>query len=73
MHPNTGPFSCIGRPLALQNLRSTIAKLVCAFDITFPPGEDGSGFESGIKDRWIIWVPKLELVFTERSAEAGFV
>ena len=62
-----GPASCIGKPLALQNVRSTIAKLVCIFDISLPPGDDGSGFEKGIKDRWPLGVPELMLTFTKRE------
>ena len=66
---STGPYNCIGKPLALQTIRSTIAKLVCTFEIAFPPGEDGSGFEEGIKDRWILGVPKLPLTLLKRLSQ----
>ncbi|KAK0616420.1 cytochrome P450 [Immersiella caudata] len=60
-----GPFNCIGKPLALQTIRSTIAKIVCTFDISLPPGDDGRAFEAGIKDRWILGVPSLLLKLTK--------
>jgi tryprostatin B 6-hydroxylase len=64
---SAGPYSCIGKPLALQNLRSTISKIVCTFDISFPPGEDASSFERGIRDRWVLGVPALQLLLSKRT------
>ncbi|KAL4786317.1 hypothetical protein BJX76DRAFT_355222 [Aspergillus varians] len=55
-----GPFSCIGRPLALMNLRTTTAQLVMEFDVDFAPGEGGSRFLADSKDNFVfmreIWI-----------------
>ncbi|CEL10886.1 hypothetical protein ASPCAL13993 [Aspergillus calidoustus] len=36
---SSGAYSCIGKPLALMNIRTTIARLVMTFDVSFPESE----------------------------------
>ena len=38
----TGPFSCVGKNLALMTLRLVTASLVNKYDIDFAPGEKKS-------------------------------
>ncbi|GIC93734.1 cytochrome P450 monooxygenase ftmC [Aspergillus udagawae] len=45
---SSGAYSCIGKPLALMNIRTTIARLVMTFDISFPESESGTGDGNGI-------------------------
>ncbi|KAL3476071.1 cytochrome P450 [Aspergillus californicus] len=61
-----GSFNCIGRPLALMNLRTTIARLVTEFDFKLAPGEDGSRFLGDSKDNFVSYYGGLDLVFTRR-------
>ncbi|KAL2868106.1 cytochrome P450 [Aspergillus lucknowensis] len=63
---SAGEFNCIGRPLALMNLRTTVARLVMEFDIEFAPGEDGSRFLGDAKDNFVFYFGHLNLVFTRR-------
>ncbi|KAG4427012.1 hypothetical protein IFR05_017505, partial [Cadophora sp. M221] len=43
---NAGGYGCIGKPLALLNIRTTIARLITEFDISFVPGgDDGRAME----------------------------
>ncbi|KAL3447168.1 cytochrome P450 [Aspergillus insuetus] len=63
---SAGEFNCVGRPLALMNLRSTIARLVMEFDFEFAPGEDGSRFLGDGKDNFVFYPGDLNMVFTRR-------
>ncbi|KAK4225971.1 hypothetical protein QBC38DRAFT_249076 [Podospora fimiseda] len=61
-----GPYNCIGKPLALMNIRSVISKLVCNFDISFAPGEDGSKVETEAVDHFVLGLGPLKLVLKQR-------
>ncbi|KAL5335743.1 cytochrome P450 [Aspergillus crustosus] len=63
---SAGEFNCIGRPLALLNLRTTVARLIMEFDVAFAPGEDGKRFLADAKDNFVLYLGGLELVFTKR-------
>ncbi|KAH8689533.1 putative cytochrome P450 [Talaromyces proteolyticus] len=64
----SGTYGCIGRPLAMMNLRSTLARLITTFDIKFGEGEDGSSFE-GKSTNHFLWCPgDLYISFTRRTA-----
>ena len=69
--PHTGPYSCIGRSLALMNIRTTIARLVMGFDVQFAPaeqGDQGRRFEKETKDHFTLGLAKLEICFVERGS-----
>lgn len=61
-----GPFGCIGKPLAMMNLRTTVARLVMAFDFSFAPNEDGQNFEGQAKEQFTIAYGDLMISFKER-------
>ncbi|KAL4907119.1 hypothetical protein BDW74DRAFT_121165 [Aspergillus multicolor] len=61
-----GHFNCIGRPLALMNLRVTLAQLIMEYDVAFAPGEDGRKFLGDAKDNFVFYLGKLELSFKKR-------
>ncbi|KAL4999160.1 cytochrome P450 [Aspergillus recurvatus] len=64
-----GHFNCIGRPLALMNLRVTLAQLITEFDVQFAPGEDGKRFLADAKDNFVMYFGKLELAFSRRERD----
>ncbi|KAL4972342.1 cytochrome P450 [Aspergillus desertorum] len=64
-----GHFNCIGRPLALMNLRVTLAQLIMEFDVQFAPGEDGKRFLGDAKDNFVMYFGKLELAFRRIEKE----
>ncbi|KAH8597073.1 putative cytochrome P450 [Bisporella sp. PMI_857] len=64
---STGPYGCIGKPLALLNLRTTITRLVTSFDFGFPPGDDGASFERDTIDQFLLCPGDVNLVFTRRD------
>ena len=61
-----GPYSCVGKQLALMELRTVVALLVSQFDISFAPGEDGTRLLTDSKDYFTISISDLYLVFTPR-------
>ena len=61
-----GPFSCIGRQLALRELRVVTAKLVLGFDVSLAPGEDGYSLFNETCDNFTLTMGRLELCFKER-------
>lgn len=63
-----GPYSCVGKQLALMELRSVIALVVSQFDVRFADGEDGHRLLHESKDYFTITISDLDLVFTPRIA-----
>jgi cytochrome P450 len=66
----TGPFSCVGRPLAMMNLRMTLAQLVYTYDISLPASmtmdEARTAMEGNMKDNFTLMPGQLSLVFKRR-------
>ncbi|KAL4931670.1 cytochrome P450 [Aspergillus undulatus] len=62
-----GPYGCIGKSLALLNIRTMIAQLVMTFDISFGPGEDGGRFEGETTEQFTVQKGGLDLVFRGRG------
>ncbi|KAL9609386.1 MAG: hypothetical protein Q9204_009155 [Flavoplaca sp. TL-2023a] len=60
---STGPYGCIGRPLALMELRVVIATLITKFDISLASGEDGRSLLEDSKDQFTLKLGHLYLVF----------
>ncbi|KAH8703479.1 L-ornithine-N5-monooxygenase [Talaromyces proteolyticus] len=63
---STGPYGCIGRPLALLNIRTTLARLVTTFDSSFAPGENGKGFEEKAREKFTLNFGDLMISFKRR-------
>ena len=62
-----GRYACVGRNLALTEIRLVAALLVSKYDITFAPGEDGMRVWEDMKDQFTAVPGQLDLVFTPRS------
>ena len=63
-----GGYACIGRPLALMNVRMMVAKLLMRFDMALAPGEDGSRVEAESQVHFTTGLGPLNLVFHARKA-----
>ncbi|KAF7130969.1 hypothetical protein CNMCM5793_003904 [Aspergillus hiratsukae] len=57
-----GPYNCIGRPLALLNLRTTLVKLITTFDVGFALGEDGRAFVQQAQDNFVLVLREILLL-----------
>lgn len=62
-----GRYSCIGKNLALQELRCVTALLASTYDVTFPPGEDGRGVEEDTRDQFTSSPGELKVSFRTRE------
>ncbi|GKZ56840.1 hypothetical protein AnigIFM49718_002134 [Aspergillus niger] len=64
---NIGTYNCIGKPLALQNLRATVAHLVTTFDVQFAPGNAEIDLIKRSRDCFVLYHGELDLIFTRRK------
>jgi tryprostatin B 6-hydroxylase len=62
-----GKFGCIGKQLALAELRVVIAKMVMEFDVELAPGETGEDLLGNSEDNFTMSNRPLNLVWTERA------
>jgi tryprostatin B 6-hydroxylase len=62
-----GKYSCIGKQLALAELRTVITKMVLEFDVAFAPNEDGTKLLTESQDNFTMSNAELRLVWTERA------
>ncbi|KAI5861150.1 cytochrome P450 [Durotheca rogersii] len=61
-----GPYACVGKQLAMMQLRILISCIALRYHIVFAPGEDGVAFATGEKEKMTLWVPPLHIVFTPK-------
>lgn len=64
-----GEYNCIGRPVALLNLRTTLARLITEFDIQQAPGETGEKVFKDSRDSFVIYWGELNLIFNPRKSD----
>ncbi|KAK4565839.1 hypothetical protein LTR86_003688 [Recurvomyces mirabilis] len=60
-----GPMGCIGKNLALTELRTLTARLVAGYDVSFARGEDGKRIMTETLDHFTVDPGDLDLVFTK--------
>jgi cytochrome P450 len=63
---HSGSYNCIGKPLALLNIRMTVAQLIMNFDISLAPGETGRNLEENTRDHFTVGLAELNLTFVKR-------
>lgn len=68
---HVGKHNCIGKHLALDEVRSVVALLVSHFDISYAPGEDGTTVWRDLKDQFNAHPGSLHLIFSQREMQAG--
>jgi cytochrome P450 len=61
---NIGRYSCIGKNLALAEIRFVTALLISKYHVSLAPGEDGVRVWKDMKDQFTAVPGKLELVFS---------
>ena len=66
-------YGCIGRPLALLEIRVTVAKLLFNFDVELAPGEDGHELLYKTRDHFTLGLGALKLRFRERGVRTDRV
>ncbi|KAL5044371.1 hypothetical protein BDW71DRAFT_199058 [Aspergillus fruticulosus] len=61
-----GRYGCVGKQLALMEMRVVIAHIALEFYLTFAPGETGEAFDRDAKDTFTFTVGPLMLDFRPR-------
>lgn len=67
----SGPYSCIGKNIALTELRTLTTRLLTEYNVSLAPGEDGSRLLHESRDHFTISLAPLDLVFTPIKAREG--
>ncbi|KAF2703227.1 cytochrome P450 [Pleomassaria siparia CBS 279.74] len=60
---STGPYNCVGKGLAMMELRSVISRVVNEFDILLPEGFDAKTYFDSVKDHFTAGPPDQKVVF----------
>ncbi|KAL2256849.1 hypothetical protein VTK26DRAFT_1031 [Humicola hyalothermophila] len=63
---NTGPYACIGKRLAMLQMRRVVAEILARYDVAVAPGQTKEGFLGGKQDTFTTVSAPLPLVFTRR-------
>lgn len=64
---SSGPYGCIGKPLALLNIRTTVARLLMRYEIKFAYAGNGDSCETGAMEHFNLAPGALDLCFTKRT------
>lgn len=61
-----GPGNCVGRSLALHEMRAVIAAVLRRFDLRFAPGFQPDDWLNQLTDHYVLVRGKLEVVLSKR-------
>lgn len=67
-----GQYACVGKGLAMWEMRSVLTRVALGFDVGFPEeegGDRGRAFDEGMRDTFTMTLGPLWLVFRERRGE----
>ncbi|KAI0528278.1 cytochrome P450 [Xylaria bambusicola] len=63
---STGNYGCVGRSLALLNIRLVVARIVADFDIRSTPAENYLAYDEKMREYFTLIPPPLNLGFIKR-------
>lgn len=66
-----GPYSCVGKQLALMELRRVLAEVFTRYDVSFAPGQTQAAFLESKKDAFTLVTGPLQLLFSRRQNKAS--
>ncbi|KAI1124607.1 putative cytochrome P450 oxidoreductase, partial [Nemania abortiva] len=64
---NSGPYACVGKRLAMMEIRRVVAEILWRYDFTVTPEHNKEAFLDGKQDTFTLVSSPLPLVFTERA------
>ncbi|KAL2264565.1 hypothetical protein VTJ83DRAFT_7075 [Remersonia thermophila] len=68
---NAGPYACIGKRLAMLEMRRVIAELLSRYDLAVAPGQTKDMFLDGKQDTFTTVSAPLPVIFQDRVKTAG--
>lgn len=63
---SAGASYCLGKQLAMMEMRMVLSRLIGKYDVSFAPGEDGTGLIGDAVESSTIWPGNIRLVFKPR-------
>ncbi|KAJ4288735.1 hypothetical protein N0V88_007269 [Collariella sp. IMI 366227] len=60
------PYACVGKRLALLEIRRVVAEILSRYDVTIAPGQTKGAFLDGKQDTFTTVSASLPVIFTER-------
>ncbi|GAB1315434.1 hypothetical protein MFIFM68171_05644 [Madurella fahalii] len=63
---NAGPYACVGKRLAMLEMRRLIAEILWRYDVSVAPDHSAEAFLDGKEDTFTTVSAPLRLVFTDR-------
>lgn len=63
---NQGPYACVGKRLAMLELRRVVAEILWRYDVAVAPGQTKEAFLDGKQDTFTTVSAPLPIIFTER-------
>ncbi|KAK4034826.1 cytochrome P450 monooxygenase [Parachaetomium inaequale] len=63
---NIGPYACVGKRLAMLELRRVVGEILLRYDLTIAPGKTKEGFLDGKQDTFTTVSAPLPVIFSER-------
>ncbi|KAJ6005682.1 hypothetical protein N7451_003626 [Penicillium sp. IBT 35674x] len=67
-----GHYACVGKQLAMVQLRLTLQRIASEFDLEFAPGGSHERYDEGAKDTFTLNCPPLNMIFKKRSISNQF-
>lgn len=67
MQSMQGPHACAGQRLAMMEMRSVIAEILCRYNVRLAPGQTEKAFMDGKKDTFTVVAGELHLIFEPRE------
>ncbi|KAF5863921.1 hypothetical protein ETB97_009028 [Aspergillus alliaceus] len=64
---NGGTYACVGKQLALMELRRVVAEILTRYDVSFAPNQTASAFTDGKVDTFTLVTAPLKLLFQRRE------
>ncbi|KAK4147310.1 cytochrome P450 monooxygenase [Dichotomopilus funicola] len=64
---NAGRYACVGKRLAMLELRRVVGEILLRYDLTIAPGQTKQAFLDGKQDTFTTVSASLPIIFTERA------
>lgn len=65
---SVGPYSCVGKQLALMEMRYVVSQIVHRYDVSLAQGQSAQKFLDDKKDAFTLALGELNLVFDKRKS-----
>ncbi|KAI1264860.1 putative cytochrome P450 oxidoreductase [Xylariaceae sp. FL1019] len=66
---NTGPYACVGKRLAMMEIRRCVSEILWRYDYSLAPGHDRAKWLDGKHDTFTVISAPLPLIFKERTRD----